>query len=121
MPNDSRRGKSPRVTPEEQQHDPTDPRGIFHQVIDWSPVVIVGNTIPPRDPDENEEDEDKEEEDRAGEQPVAREPDEDESAWRFFDWRGRRGSNAPCIGRQDGFTPAKAWSWHTRLSRKAPL
>jgi hypothetical protein len=33
------------------------------RLIDWSPVVIMGNTMPPRDPDEGEEDED--EEDRA--------------------------------------------------------
>jgi hypothetical protein len=42
----------------------------------------MGNTMPPRDPDEDkededEEDEDEEEEDRADEPPVVREPDED--------------------------------------------
>jgi len=37
----------------------------------------MGNTMPPRDPDEDEEDEDQEEEDRADEPPVVREPDED--------------------------------------------
>jgi hypothetical protein len=43
-------------------------------------LVIMGNTMPPRDPDEDEEDEDEEdeeEEDRADEPPVVREPDED--------------------------------------------
>jgi hypothetical protein len=52
-------------------------------LIDWSPFVIMGNTMPPRDPDEDEEDEEKddeeeddEEEDRADEPPVVREPDE---------------------------------------------
>ena len=44
--------------------------------IDWSPLAIMGNTMPPRDPDEDEEDEDQEEEDRADEPPVVREPDE---------------------------------------------
>ena len=47
--------------------------------------VIMGNTVPPRDPDEDEEDEeeedeeeeDEEEEDNADEPPVVREPDED--------------------------------------------
>jgi hypothetical protein len=43
--------------------------------------VITGNTMPPRDPDEDEEDEDEEEddeeEDRADEPPVVREPDEE--------------------------------------------
>ena len=46
-------------------------------MIDWSPFVIMGNTMPPRDPDEDEEDEDEGEEDRADEPPVVREPDED--------------------------------------------
>jgi len=45
--------------------------------IDWTPFAIMGNTMPPRDPDEDEEDEDQEEEDRADEPPVVREPDED--------------------------------------------
>jgi hypothetical protein len=44
--------------------------------------MIMGNTMPPRDPDEDEEDEDEEDEDeededRADEPPVVREPDED--------------------------------------------
>jgi hypothetical protein len=48
------------------------------RVSDWSPFVIRGNTMPPRDPDEDDEDEDEdEEEDRADEPPVVREPDED--------------------------------------------
>ena len=47
------------------------------RLIDWSPFVIMGNTMPPRDPDEDVEDEDEEEEDRADEPPVLREPDED--------------------------------------------
>ena len=47
-------------------------------LIDWSPFVIMGNKVPPRDPDEDEDDdEDEEEEDRADEPPVVREPDED--------------------------------------------
>jgi hypothetical protein len=47
--------------------------------IDWSPFAIMGNMMPPRDPNEDEEDEDddEEEEDRADEPPVVREPDED--------------------------------------------
>jgi hypothetical protein len=44
------------------------------RLIDWGPIIIIGNTMPPRDPDEDEEDED---EDRADEPPVVREPDED--------------------------------------------
>jgi hypothetical protein len=46
-------------------------------LIDWSPFVIMGNTMPPRDPAEDEEDEDEEKEDRADEPPIVREPDED--------------------------------------------
>ena len=46
--------------------------------------MILGNTMPPRDPsedeedeeDEDEEDEDKKDEDRADEPPVVRERDE---------------------------------------------
>jgi hypothetical protein len=51
------------------------------RLIDWRPVAIMGNKIPPRDPDEDEdeeEDEDEdEEEDRADEPPVVREPDQE--------------------------------------------
>jgi hypothetical protein len=48
------------------------------RLIDWSPFVITGNTMPPRDhPDEDDGEEDEEEEDRADEPPVVREPDED--------------------------------------------
>jgi len=49
-------------------------------LIDWSPFVTMGNTMPPRDPDEDEEEEDEKdekEEDRADEPPVVREPEED--------------------------------------------
>ncbi|WP_291556047.1 hypothetical protein [Bradyrhizobium sp.] len=52
------------------------PEEFSTRLIDWSPFVIMGNTVPPRDhPDEDEEDED--DEDRADEPPVVREPDED--------------------------------------------
>jgi hypothetical protein len=59
------------------------PQEFSTRLIDWSPFVIMGNTMPPRDPDEDEADEDEEEEegegeeDRADEPPVVREPDED--------------------------------------------
>ena len=40
--------------------------------------MIMGNTMPPRDSNEDEDEEDEdEEEDRADESPVVREPDED--------------------------------------------
>jgi len=54
------------------------PEEFSTRLIDWRPFVIMGNTTPPRDPDEDEEDEDEEEEeDRADEPSVVREPDED--------------------------------------------
>ena len=51
------------------------PEEFSTRLIDWTPFVIMGNPMPPRDPDEDEEDED--EEDGADEPPVVREPDED--------------------------------------------
>jgi hypothetical protein len=45
-----------------------------------SASVIMGNAMPPRDPDEDEEDEEEEEDDAdddVDEPPVVREPDED--------------------------------------------
>lgn len=47
--------------------------------IGWSAFTIIGNIMPPRDPDEEGEDEESEddEEDHADEPAVVREPDED--------------------------------------------
>jgi hypothetical protein len=45
-------------------------------LIERGPVLIVGDAVPPRDPDEDDED-DEEEEDRDDEPAVVREPDED--------------------------------------------
>ena len=57
------------------------PEEFSTRLIDWNPLVIMGNTVPPRDPDEDEEneenEEDEEEDDNADEPPVVREPDED--------------------------------------------
>ena len=54
------------------------PEDFSTKLIDWSPFVIMGNMMPPRDPDEDDEDEeDEEDEDGADEPPVVREPDED--------------------------------------------
>jgi hypothetical protein len=56
------------------------PKEFSTRLIEWSPFVIMGNTMPPRDPNENGDDEDEEEEDeedRADEPPVVREPNED--------------------------------------------
>jgi len=51
------------------------PEEFSTRLIDWCPFVIMGNMMPPRDPEEDEGDE--EEEERADEPPVVREPDED--------------------------------------------
>jgi hypothetical protein len=61
--------------PRSNNMTPHIPEAVSTRLIDWSPFVIMGNTTPPRDPDEDEEDE--KDEDRADEPPVVREPDED--------------------------------------------
>ena len=45
---------------------PRIPEEFSTRLIDWSPFVITGNTMPPRDhPDEDEEDEEEEDEGKA--------------------------------------------------------
>jgi hypothetical protein len=57
---------------------PHTPEEFSTGLIDWSPLVTMGNTMPPRDPEQEDEDEeDEEEDDRDDEPPVVREPDED--------------------------------------------
>jgi hypothetical protein len=51
------------------------PEEFFTRLIDRRPSVIMGNSMQPRDPNEDEEEED--EEDSGDEPPVVREPDED--------------------------------------------
>ena len=46
------------------------PKEFSTRLIDWRPFVIMGNTMPPRDPDDDEE------EDHADEPPVVREPED---------------------------------------------
>jgi hypothetical protein len=56
------------------------PEEFSTSLINWSPFMIMSNTMPPRDPDEdedNEDEDDEKKEDRADEPPVVREPDED--------------------------------------------
>ena len=53
------------------------PEEFFTKLSDGSSFMVMGSTMPPRDPDEDEEDEDEEDEDRADEPPVVREPDQD--------------------------------------------
>ena len=52
------------------------PEEFSTRLIHLGPFVIMGNAVPPRDPDEDE-DEDDEEDDTADEPPVVREPDDD--------------------------------------------
>ena len=52
------------------------PAEFSTRLVDWRPFVIMGNTVPPRDPDEDEADEDEEQDD-CDEPPVVREPDEE--------------------------------------------
>jgi hypothetical protein len=52
------------------------PEELSTRLIDWRHFGIMGNTMQPRDPDEDEEDEDEEEDDEE-EEPVVREPDEE--------------------------------------------
>jgi hypothetical protein len=56
---------------------PRIPEEFSTGLIEWSPFVIMDNTMPPRDPDEDEADEDEDEDDGTDEPPVVREPDED--------------------------------------------
>ncbi|WP_426611303.1 hypothetical protein [Bradyrhizobium sp. McL0616] len=54
------------------------PKELSTKLIARSPFVIMGNTMPPGDPNEDGDEEDEEdEEDRTDELPVVREPDED--------------------------------------------
>jgi len=47
-------------------------------LVGWPLFAMLGNPMPPRDPDDDEEEEDEdEEENRDDEPPVVREPDED--------------------------------------------
>jgi hypothetical protein len=55
------------------------PEEFSTRLIDWSPFVIIGNAMPPRDPDEDEENQ-QEEEDHDDEPPVVHEPDEDSTS-----------------------------------------
>ena len=52
--------------------------------VGWTPLVVIGTAMPPRNPDEDDEDDEEDEEDEedegedgADEPAVVREPDED--------------------------------------------
>ena len=53
----------------------------YFSAAEWRLVTFMGNTKPPRDPNDDDDDDDDEEEDNdtdSDEPPVVREPDEDE-------------------------------------------
>ena len=62
---------------------PRIPEDFSTGLIDRDLFEVMGNAMPPRDPEEDEEDEDEDDEDEdddedgADEPPVVREPDED--------------------------------------------
>jgi hypothetical protein len=57
----------------------TPPESISTWLVDWSFVTIIGDVLPPRDPnDDDEEEEDEEDEDEEEEPPVIREPESDQ-------------------------------------------
>jgi hypothetical protein len=53
------------------------PEEFCTSLIDGSPVLVIGNAMPPRDPDEDDDEDDDEEEEHDDEPAVVREPDED--------------------------------------------
>jgi hypothetical protein len=55
------------------------PENIPALLVDWSLVTIMGDMLPPRDPndDDDEDEEDEEDEDEKKEPPVIREPEEE--------------------------------------------
>ena len=52
---------------------PRIPENVFTWFADWGPVTVMVNTMPPRDPNEDDDEEDED-----LEPPVVREPDPDE-------------------------------------------
>ena len=58
----------------------TPPKSISTWLVDWRLVTIIGDVLPPRDPndDDDEEEEDQEDEDQEEKPPVIREPESDE-------------------------------------------
>ena len=68
--------------------------------VDWSLVTNMGNTIPPRDPNDDEDEDSDTEPDDEREPAVVREPDEDEygdarAAWGKSGHGATRSSSRP--------------------------
>ena len=47
-------------------------------LVDWGLLAIIGNKMPPRDPNDDDDDEEEDDEDEDLEPPVVREPELDE-------------------------------------------
>jgi len=58
----------------------TPSESISTWLVDWRLVNIIGDVLPPRDPndDDDEEEEDEEDDDKEEEPPVIREPESDQ-------------------------------------------
>jgi hypothetical protein len=54
------------------------PEDIPGWLIGWSLIILMGDAVPPRDPNDDDEDDDEDDEDQEDdlEPPVVREPDE---------------------------------------------
>jgi hypothetical protein len=46
--------------------------------VDWGLLAIIGNKMPPRDPNDDDDEEEEDDEDEDLEPPVVREPEPDE-------------------------------------------
>ena len=46
--------------------------------VDWSLLAIIGNKMPPRDPNDDDDEDEEDDEDEDLEPPVVREPELDE-------------------------------------------
>jgi hypothetical protein len=47
-------------------------------LVDWSLITLMGNAVPPRDPNDDEDEDDEEDQEDDLEPPVVREPEPDE-------------------------------------------
>ena len=53
------------------------PENFSTWLVEWSPVGITGNALPPRDPNDDDDDDEDEEDEEDEEPAVVREPDDD--------------------------------------------
>jgi hypothetical protein len=53
------------------------PENILTWSVDWSLVTIMGDMLPPRDPNDDDDEDEEEDEDEEAEPAVIREPEEE--------------------------------------------